>query len=513
MKTSRRRFLIACSALAAAGCAPRPLERVADSRDPFTLGVASGYPSPDGVVLWTRLAPEPLAPGGSLPPQPVAVSWEMAEDERFARIVRSGDAVAEPAWAHSVHVEVTGLRPGRWYWYRFTALGHQSPAGRTRTAPPPGEANARLRFAFASCQNWEHGYFAAYRHLAAEDLDLVVHLGDYIYEYSNPLKAVRPLPAGEPWTLDEYRAFYATYRSDADLRAAHALFPWLVIWDDHEVDNDYADDRSQDLDPVEAFLARRAAAYQAYYEHMPLPAWARPKGPAMRIYTSARFGTLAEFRLLDGRQYRDHQPCARPDRGGGRVVESCAERVHSSRTLLGEAQERWLLESLAGHQTRWNVIAQQTIFAQVDRKPGPGQTFWTDGWDGYPAARARIVGTLRERRVANPLVIGGDIHAFAVTDVKLDFDDPRSPAVASEFVTTSISSRSYPQARLDAIRADNPHVRFGQAPWRGYSTLELTPARATARLVAVDDAENPASGARTLATFVVEDGKPGPVAA
>ncbi|MFZ5558054.1 MAG: alkaline phosphatase D family protein [Pseudomonadota bacterium] len=510
MRHDRRRFLLGCSALAAAGCAPRALEKLSESRPPFTLGVASGYPAPDGVVMWTRLAPEPLAADGGLPPAPVAVRWEVAEDERFARVVRRGDAVADPAWAHSVHVEVTGLQPSRSYWYRFVALGHASPAGRTRTAPRPDDGNARLRFAFASCQNWEHGYYAAYRHMAAEDLDLVVHLGDYIYEYTNPARAVRSLRAGEPVGLDDYRAFYALYRTDTDLQAAHAAFPWLVIWDDHEVDNDYANDQNQDLDPADAFLARRAAAYQAYYEHMPLPAWARPRGPAMQLYASARFGTLAEFRLLDGRQYRDHQACPRPGRGGSRIAADCAERLDPTRTLLGETQERWLLDSLARHETRWNVIAQQTIMAQVDRKPGPARAFSTDGWDGYPAARRRILETLHAGNVPNPLVIGGDIHIFAVTDLKSDFDDPRSPVVASEFVTTSISSRAYPQSRVDAILPDNPHIRFARTPWRGYTTLELTPRHATARLMALDNVEDPASGIRTLATFVVEDGRPGP---
>ncbi len=513
MRNDRRRFLAAWSVLALAGCAPRPLAKLGESRSPFTLGVASGYPAADGCVLWTRLAPAPLAAGGGLPAAPVEVRWEVAEDERFDRVVRRGTALADPAWAHSVHVEVTGLQPSRVYWYRFIALGHASPTGRTRTAPRPDDANPRLRFAFASCQNWEHGYFAAYRHMAAEDLDLVVHLGDYIYEYSNPLTAVRSLHAGEPVTLDGYRSFYALYRSDQDLQAAHAAFPWLVIWDDHEVDNDYANDQSQDLDPPEAFLARRAAAYQAYYEHMPLPSWARPRGPAMQLYASARYGSLAEFFLLDGRQYRDPQACPRPGRGGGRFIEGCDERLDPGRTMLGAAQQRWLLESLARHDTRWNLIAQQTLMAQADRKPGPARVFRTDGWDGYAAERRRILETVRERRVSNPVVIGGDIHAFVVADLKTDFDAPGSPTVASEFVTTSISSRSYPQERIDAILPENPHLRLYRTPWRGYTTIELTPLRATARLMALDNVEDPASGIRPLASFVVEDGRAGAQAA
>src|SRR5258706_11181436 len=325
----RRRFLEVLAALGAAQAVPG---RAADRKPsfdsyPFTLGVASGYPRPDGFVLWTRLAPKPLEPGGGLAPGPVPMRWEVAEDERFAKLVASGAESPTQEWAHSVHAEVRGLRPDRWYWYRFLAGDAVSPVGRTRTAPAAGAAAARLRFAFASCQHYERGYYGAYKHMVADDLDLVVFLGDYIYESSVRINPVRVHErTDEPVTLDEYRNRYAQYRSDPDLQSAHQAFPWIVIWDDHEVDNDYADDRQEDGAPPEEFLLRRAAAYRAYYEHMPLPAAMRPNGPAMRIYTTLAWGSLAGFHLLDGRQYRSAHACPR-NAGGGNEVDprACLE--------------------------------------------------------------------------------------------------------------------------------------------------------------------------------------------
>src|SRR5258708_814417 len=259
---------------------------------PFTLGVASGYPSPDGVVLWTRLM-------GELDPAAIPVRWEVAADESMKLIVLSGETSAEPAGAPSGHVEVRGPEPGRWYWYRFVAGDAASQTGRTRTAPAAGAEVARLRFAFASCQQYEQGWFSAYRHMARDDLDLVAFLGDYIYESSWGREHVRKHDAGEPYTLDEYRARYALYKSDPDLQRAHLAFPWIFTWDDHEVDNDYADDRPEDGMPRGRFLVRRAAAYRACYEHMPMPASMRPRGPDMRVYGDLGWGRLADFYVLD----------------------------------------------------------------------------------------------------------------------------------------------------------------------------------------------------------------------
>ena len=510
MALSRRAFLLSASSLAAAAFVPAPLARSSPkfSANPFTLGVASGYPQPRGVVLWTRLAPAPLA-GGGMPPQPVDVAWEVAEDQAFRTIARKGTALAGPQFAHSVHVEVDGLEPARWYWYRFHAGTTVSPVGRTRTAPAPDAAAERMRFAYACCQHYEQGYYAAYRHMAAEDLDLVIHVGDYIYESSWGRNHVRRHEAGEPITLGEYRNRHALYKSDPDLQAAHAAFPWLLTWDDHEVDNDYAGAHSQDRDPPELFLKRRAAAYQAYYEHMPLPAWARPRGPDMRLYTRWAFGQLAQFHVLDDRQYRSPQACPQPGRGGSNVVEICNERLDPGRSLLGAAQEKWLFDGLAASRTRWNVIAQQTLMAQVDRMPGTGQAFWTDGWDGYPLARRRLLTHIAEKRVANPVVIGGDVHMSAVADLKIEFDDPRAPVVATEFVATSISSQGPSRRDIAARAEDNPHIKYADPTRRGFTVIELSARRGLAQLRTLDDVKNAQSPIRTLVKFAVEDGAPG----
>lgn len=509
MPLSRRSFLIASAAMAAGGTVLPLLRALAQSRytaDPFTLGVASGYPQPDGIMLWTRLAPDPLA-GGGMPPHSATVAWEVAHDEHFRHIVRSGTTIAEPQFAHSVHVEVRGLEPAQWYWYRFHAGDATSASGRTRTAPAPG-ASGRLRFALASCQQYEQGYYAAYRHMAADDLDLVVHVGDYIYESSWGRGHVRAHEAGEPVTLAEYRNRYACYKGDADLKAAHAAFPWLVTWDDHEVNNDYAGNRSQWLDDVALFLKRRAAAYQAYYEHMPLPHWARPRGPDMRIYARASFGNLVMFHVLDGRQYRAPQPCPRPGRGGGHVVEECLER-RDPRTYLGAQQEQWLYAGLSASRARWNVIAQQTLMAQLNRSTDGGQAFHTDGWDGYPAARANLLRHVRDSHVGNPLVIGGDMHTAVVADLKTDFDDPRGRIVATEFVATSVSSQGPRHERTEGWLAANPHIKYARGTRRGYTAFEVAPGRVLAQFRTLDDVKDPHSGIRTSAVFAVEDGHPG----
>lgn len=510
MPITRRDFLRCTAGLAAAAVpiASFPAQLRFDA-DPFRLGIASGYPTPESVVLWTRLAPEPAA-GGGMPARPVSVGWEVASDAVFRNIVRTGRETAAPQWAHSVHVEVTGLEPGRHYYYRFHAGGAVSPVGRTRTAPAAGEAVDRLRFAFASCQQYEQGWYVAYRHMAAEDLDLVIHLGDYIYESSWGRNHVRKHDAGEPILLDEYRNRYALYKGDPDLQRAHAACPWIVTWDDHEVRNDYANDRSQDREPPSLFLMRRAAAYRAYYEHMPLPKRMQPKGPDMRIYSRWDYGQLAQFHVLDTRQYRSHHVCPRPGRGGGNIVSpaGCPDLLRPDRTMLGSAQEQWLAGGLSRSGARWNVIAQQTLMAQVDRTPGPGQTFWTDGWDGYPRARERLLRAIAGSTVTNPVVIGGDVHMNVVADLKVDFDDPASPVVATEFVGTSITSQGLSQKLLESWRDDNPHVKFADSTRRGYTSVDLTAKRwlAHPRTVNEKRADSPL---RTLATWVVEDGRPG----
>ena len=498
---TRRRFLQSLGALA--------VSNPALASFPFALGVASGYPSPDGVVLWTRLA-------GAIDPVATPVRWEIAADEAMKSIVSSGSTTAEPEWAHSVHVEVKGLAPERWYWYRFMAGGAESTIGRTRTAPPATATDPRLRFAFASCQHYEQGFFGAYRHIVADAPDLVAFLGDYIYESTWGKDHVRSHGAPEPYTLDQYRDRYFRYRSDPDLQAAHASCPWIVTWDDHEVDNDYADDRPEDGMERAPFLERRAAAYRAYYEHMPLPLRMRPKGPEMRIHGHLDWGRLARFQILDTRQYRSWQACPRKGRRGGSNtvdIEQCPRLPVPGRSMLGRAQERWLEQSLAESRGAWNLVAQTTPMAQFDTKPGPGRRAWTDGWDGYPAARGRLFDTFVEKQVKNPVVLGGDVHSFNASQLKLDFDDPASPVVASEFVATSITSQAWAQERLNQYLPDNPHLLLADSRFRGYARADVTAKRLQVDLRAMDNVQSRDAPCSTLASFVVEDGRAGPVRA
>jgi alkaline phosphatase D len=502
---NRRRFLQTLGALGATGinCGACSTNAPKFTSDPFTLGVASGYPSPNGVVLWTRLV-------GGQEAVEIPVRWEIAEDEAMHKIVASGVEQARPEWAHSVHIETKGLAPERWYWYRFTAGDAQSPIGRTRTAPDASTQAAHLRFAFASCQQYEQGYFGAYRHIVRDEPDLIAFLGDYIYESSWGREHVRKHDAGEPYTLDEYRARYALYKRDPDLQSAHRACPWIFTWDDHEVDNDYADDRPEDGMPAEQFLLRRAAAYRACYEHMPMPASMRPDGAAMRIYTDLAWGRLANFYIVDDRQYRAHQVCPRRKGGSTNVdPEVCTEIRDPSRSLLGRAQEAWLERAMSASQASWNILAQQTLMAQLDRKSGPGREFWTDGWDGYPAARRRLLEFVGERKIPNTVVIGGDVHSNWVADLKPDFDDEKSPVVASEFCGTSITSQGPSQKQIDDRMAENPHIKHGNGR-RGYVRVDVTPQRWLADLRTMETVKVRDAACNTLVSYAVESGKPGP---
>ena len=461
-------------------------------------------------MLWTRIAPFPLEPGGGVPPTVVPVQWELAADDKMTRVVREGTEYATPEWAHSVHAEATGLEPARDYWYRFTAGGNRSPIGRTRTAPASDAELARLRLAVVSCQQYEQGYFSAYRHMLADNLDLIVHVGDYIYELTWGDNLVRSHGAPEAYTLEDYRARYALYKSDPDLAAAHAACPWLVTWDDHEVDNDYAGATSEEDDDPKLFLARRAAAYRAYYEHMPLPRRAVPFGADMRLYTQRAFGNLASLFMLDQRQYRSPEACPPPGRKGGNRA-NCPELYEPSRTMLGERQEQWLQASLGESGARWNLLAQGTVMAHIDEDPGPGRRYSTDGWNGYPVSRAKLLTFLAERRIANPVVLSGDIHAFVVSHLNRDASDLASPVIASELVATSITSQGAPQKTFDGWRAANPNMLFAKGEVRGYLRLDVARERLLADLVALSSEKDPHSTTRVLQSFVVENGRAGPV--
>jgi alkaline phosphatase D len=479
------------------------------ARDPFGLGVASGTPKPQSLVLWTRLlAADPYEHLAGTH----TVSWSIAEDERLEKVVRSGEASAEPQWGHSVHVEVDGLRPGRPYWYRFTVQGpagsKASPVGRTRTTPAANEQVPKLRFAFASCQQYEQGYYPALRHMAGEELDAVLFLGDYIYEASWGRDLVRRHGAGRPTTLGEFRNRYALYKSDPDLQAAHAAHPWIVTWDDHEVVNDYADDISPtDLDP-EPFLKIRAAAYQAYWEHMPLPSSMRPQGPSARLYGRYRFGDLAELFVLDDRQYRSHNAC-HAELIRNRVITDCAERLDASRTMLGAAQEAWFADGMKRASAKWNLIAQQTLMAELDEGKDGKHSFWADGWDGYPMARQRLLDAVAASPVKDTLVVGGDVHSFWATDLKRDFTQPGSPVVATEFVGGSITSEPFPYEIIKQFLPNNPHMRYVNSGMFGYGVAQLEPKATTVSFRTVQSIKQQSSPIGTLARFTVEAGKPG----
>lgn len=514
----RRQLLVQASALATSLWLPRSAwSEQHFSSNPFTLGVASGSPTHDSVVLWTRLV-QPRGPSGSgmLAPA-ITVRWEVAHDPQFKRIAVSGQSQAMAEWGHSVHVEVPGLEPDRWYHYRFMSGNAVSTTGRTRTFPAPGAAAKKLRVAYASCQNWEHGFYSAYRHMCGEQLDAVMFLGDYIYEFPSSRSAVRPSLLGWTVTLADYRARYALYKSDPDLQAIHAECPWLMTWDDHEVQNDYAGQTAGYPGAQSNFLERRAAAYQAYYENMPLRANALTKalqgmvsGAEMRIYGQVPFGSLATLYLLDDRQYRDPQVCTKGGRLGGSVVKpaDCPTWYDPKRTLLGPEQEQWLDRSFGRASGLWNVVGQQTVFGQRDFAVGDGERFANDTWDGYSAARGRLTDSIQRHTLSNPVLLGGDVHANWVGHVKADYAKPSSASVGVEFVGTSISSNGGSNDHIAAQLARCPHFVMADREHRGYGVAEFTPKELTTTLRVVDDPTRIDSGVSTLAQFVVEAGRP-----
>lgn len=483
--------------------------------DPFRLGVASGEPTHDGFVIWTRLAPSPLALdsiGGMT--APADVRFEIATDEAMRQVVRRGEARTDATRAHTVNIEIAGLNPDRPYWYRFYALGAASPIGRTRTAPALGAPTERLRLAVASCAHWEAGYFSAYRHMAEENPDLVLFLGDYIYEYSYAASrsvARRHDITGETRTLAQYRNRYALHRTDPDLQALHAAAPCLAVWDDHEVQNDYGADLSQNpTTPDDVFALRRAAAYRAFLEHMPL----RSRTPATRLYGRHGWSSLAEIAVLDTRQYRDRHACERANTRRAYVAPlTCADLADPRRSLLGEAQERWLHEGFSTHAARWNIIAQQLLVSPLAQKTSDGAPgAFTDGWSGFAANRQRMLRAMVDSRLSNPVFLGGDLHAFAVSRLTADARDADTPPIASEFVGTSITSDAAPDSVVAAM-PDNPHVLHLDNRHRGYLSIDLAPSHMETRLRAISDRADRGASVSTLKRFVVEAGRPGPVEA
>jgi alkaline phosphatase D len=516
--TSRRGFINnwAMGAAALAMSTPwRGSARASEMRfqaDPFSLGVASGDPTPDGFVVWTRLAPFPLDPDYHIDGL-VEVQVEIADDDAFRRVVRRQTVFARPDLDHSVHVEIMGLPPGRKYFYRFIAGGITSPVGRTSTAPLYGQALDRLRFAWHSCAHYDQGFFTAYGDLAAQNPDVILSLGDYIYEVSYGA-AVRRMPVDDAYTLQDYRQIHTYNHLDTDLQAAHAAAPWLFIWDDHEVANDYQGDVGKVLptQSPEQFRQRRLNAYRAFYENTPLRARSRFDAvEQMRIYGESGFGNLLGFTLLDTRQYRSPAACLEPGRFEGGLIarDSCPALTDPSRTILGARQERFVRERFMRDPFRWNVLVQPTLFGTLNQTLSNGTpAAFTDGWGGFEPARQRIIEMMRtRRRDSNAVVIGGDMHAFWAGDVKMDYRDPSSESVGVEFVGGSISNKSFNYERFTRMLPDNPHIKFFDDRTNGYAMVDVTRDRMEVRLRHTPDTWRRDAGFSDLKRYVVEWGQ------
>lgn len=472
-------------------------------RDPFTLGVASGDPWPDGFVIWTRLAVDPVADDGlgGMPSKGYSVAWEVARDDRFSAVERRGVERTGPESGHTVHVELQHLQPGREYHYRFRIGTWISPVGRALTAPARGSHVGELAMAFVSCSNFPAGYFTAYRHLANDRPDVILHLGDYQYEGGAASNALGRAHAGpETVTLANYRQRQAQYKSDPDLQAAHAVAPWIPVWDDHEVDNNYADLTPENPAESVGFAARRAAAYQAYYENMPLRRTSVPRGPDMQLFRRVPWGDLATFHMLDTRQFRDDQGC-------GDGYKDCPAATDPSRSLPGMQQERWLADGFRRSRARWDLLGQQVFFGRRDNDPGAAETVSMDSWDGYRPSRDRVVQSWQDAGVRNPVVLTGDVHAHWASEVLQDWQDPDSKILGSELITTSITSGGDGYDVPDGVHPwfpNNPNLKF----WtnlRGYVRTRITPDSLSADYRCVSAVQTKDQPVFTRRSYVIED--------
>ena len=508
---SRRGLMLALGAGGVAlGAGRQALADPVFAEYPFQLGIAAGDPTPDGFVIWTRLAPRPLEIGHGMPSAPVPVKWEVAADRGFANVARRGEAVARPEMGHAVHVEVEGLEPGREYFYRFTAGAERTPPGRAKTAPAAGATVGQVRFGVLGCQAYEQGFYTGHRKAAGEDFDFVYCYGDYIYEgrgnrtytgSGGTMENPRQHIGGETYSLDDYRRRYAQYKLDADLQASHAAAAWFVTWDDHEVANNWVGD-SDDGVPPEVFLLRRQAAAQAFYEHMPLRRSAFPRGADIQLYRHAVWGDLLDLNLLDTRQHRSDQPC------GDAWATTCDAVSDPRAQVLGEAQEAWLYQNLERSNAHWKVLAQQIMVMDLDRKEGPEPGYNLDTWAGYRIPRQRLLDRLRDRRIGNTIVLTGDEHQNYAGELYVDSRNPEGAPVAAEFVTTSISSSGNGQdQRADGRRylADNPFLKFNNAQ-RGYVVCDVTPERWQTEFKVLDKVSEKGGTLTTRATFAVASG-------
>ena len=492
---------------------PRALAQPQFDSYPFTLGVASGDPTPKGFVLWTRLAPNPLVVGGGLPAEPYEVEYELARDEDFRHVFKQGTTAALPDEAHSVRAEIQGLGPEHHYFYRFRAGDWISPVGRTRTRPNGNSMVRSLTFAFVSCQNFAEGYFTPYDEIAAsEDIETVIFLGDYIYEGKNS-RVRTHMPDLPIQTLDDYRIRHGQYKTDAALQRAHAAHPWLITWDDHEFWNNYANDDTDQTPPASSadVLVRRAAAYRAYWEHMPLSRARKPVGPDLQLYRRFRWGQMATFNVLDGRQYRSDQntTCRQRDPSG-----YCVEHLDPSRTMLGAEQRDWLFEDMASTKARWNILAQQTAFAPLNGTEASPPRFsgvGADNWEGYVAERQRIIDWAVEHQTPNFVVLTGDSHRNWVRNIPRHYTSLENP-MGTEFLGTSVSTNGDPGDSVELFfsKKNNPQLLL-QNNNRGYCKCTLTPDTWTSEYRIVSTVLKPEATVSSLATFVVENGNPGAV--
>ncbi len=551
-QVGRRRVLRGLGSAAGLVVAPAILKGVRAeeaSGSLFSLGVASGDPDAHSVVLWTRLAPDPLN-GGGMGNRAVLVRWEIAADPGLAHILRSGSALARPEEGHVVRVVAAGLPPNQWLYYRFQAMGEASRVGRTHTFPPRGAPVDRMRCGLVSCQDFTDGFFPAYGDLAKQELDFVLHVGDFIYEggaVATPLAPDRNHIGAEIFSVADYRNRYALYRLDANLQEAQARFPFLVTWDDHEVDNNYAGTIAEEDAPFVGadFLARRRNAYQVYSESMPLRPENRLNGKTMRLYRKLAFGQLADLFMLDTRQFRTDQPAqdgfgsTDPDSANplleaafGEVLFDAQGIENPAATMMGDQQERWLWNGLKQSRAAWTVIAQQIMLtewnlittAKLNIQFNPAipanqkaailqalgvvdNIFNVDAWDGYQAARRRLFHIIQTAGPRNPVVLSGDIHAAFGSNLLADFVNPDSDMVAAEFTCTSISSTFVGQDPRPAdaivrpgVAADNPHIEFFNGLFRGYCICDVDAQRwqTTYRAVGtLDDLQNPSPLALT----------------
>ena len=484
-------------------------QRISWRTQPFALGVASGRPRSDSLVLWTRLLLR--ADDAHLANKALPVELEVFADAALKQRVQVHTITTNAVRGHSVHAHLKNLKPATDYWYRFRCGDAFSAVGHARTAPALNADVQQLRLALTSCQNFEHGLYVAHQEIAKEPLDFVLFMGDYIYESNNPQTLPRKHNNEEPKTLAQYRTRYEQYKADPMLQASHAAHTWVLMWDDHEVVNDYANDQDRNYTDPQVFLQRRAAAYQAYFEHQPVLIAPDPKRPYdMRLYDNFCWGQLADVWTLDCRQYRSAQACRDPLRGGGRMITQCSELDDAQRTMLGFEQERWLHDSLSVSQASWKLLAQATQISSTSVPAPTGRAYWNDAWDGYPQARKRLLQTVIDAGLKNVVTLGGDVHMNIAANLRQEPNNPDSPVVASEFVGTSISSRGMGEKAMSLIRISNPDLLHARADERGYSLITVTPEMLRCDFKTTATPAGSEAGFKTQASYAVYRDKVGP---